>query len=389
MDRIHIFSIFLTVVFLLSCQGGVLAEDKEAAAAQVEVTGVSISPGVLMPYDTAIVSITMNNTGTEAVSISHAMVYSDDLKVISDNYEKVGSIGAKNSLTLDFTIQARGETGIFYPVLSLDFRGAHFLRYPFKVTVLNYKPEMSVVSKPEIFVEGKKDIIYLHIGNPRDNIINAVTISATGKGHEIVPESYFIGTMSQDNVVDIPINITPYGNETINFTLTWQNGVNIHTLNRTLPITLGKSRKQANPVLSNVVVNNEDGIFKVTGDVTNSGLETANGVEVSSEYPAHPVFPYKLYAVGALKPDDFSSFEVTFKVENTTEVPLVTSFKDKDGNIFRTETLLEVATHIDDSTVPVQQSGSLPLPNGMMIYMIPAIALILVIAGILYGRKNE
>jgi len=64
---------------------------------------------------------------------------------------------------------------------------------------------------------------------------------------------------------------------------------------------------------------------------------------ITSTDPAVPVFPFKVYAVGALKPDDFASFEVTFRAdENVTEVPLRTSFKDNDGNEFASDTLVEL-----------------------------------------------
>lgn len=359
--------------------------DPVAAAAQVQVSSISIDPEVLMPLDTAVVTIILNNSGQEAVPINHAMMYDKNLEILSENYGKVGSIGAGNTLKLEFTIQARGDTGIFYPTLSLDFRGAHFLRYPFRVQVQKEPVEMSVLSKPEIFVEGKKDIVQLHIGNPRDNTVSGVTITANGAGHEITPLSYFIGALRSDDTVDIPFNITPYGNQSVLFTLAYQNGINQHNITYTLPIVLGESRKHANPVLSNVIITDEGEFFRVTGDVTNSGLETANGVEVTSASPANPIFPYKLYAVGALKPDDFSSFEITFKVDvNNTEVPLQTRFKDRDGNIFSSDTKLE----IPHKAAVTEKEQSSPLPE-KTIYLVPVGLLLLVIIAIWYSRRNK
>ena len=376
----------LLVIFLLFCSASAdTMVDPTVAAAQVEVTGITIDPAVLMPLDIAVVTITLNNTGLEAVPINHALIYDKDLLVLSDNYGKVGSIGAGNSLKLEFTIQARRLTGIFYPILSLDFRGAHFLRYPFRVQVQDDPLEMSVLSKPETFVEGKKDIVQLHIGNPRDNTVTGVTITANGTGHEITPVSYFVGALESDETADIPVNITPYGNQSVLFTLSYQNGINQHNVTYSLPINLGESRKQANPILSNVVLNDEGEFFRVTGDVTNSGLETANGVEVTTADPAIPIFPYKLYAVGALKPDDFSSFEITFRADaNTTEVPLRTSFKDRDGNIFTTDTLLEIPTK---DTVTEKEQVS-PFPE-KAIYVIPITVLLLVILAIWYSRRRR
>nr|WP_319537789.1 hypothetical protein [uncultured Methanospirillum sp.] len=376
---------FLLIISLLFASVPAETTDPTAAASQVEVSGIIIDPDVLMPYDTAVVTIILNNSGQEAVPINHAMVYDKDLDILTDNYEKVGSIGAGNTLKLEFTVQARDKTGIFYPVLSLDFRGAHFLRYPFRVQVQKDPIEMSVLSKPETFVEGKKDQVMIHIGNPRDNEVSGVTITANGPGHEITPVSYFVGALGSDAAADIPFNITPYGNRSVEFTLSYQNGINQHNVSYTLPIVLGESRKHANPVLSNVIVTNEAETVRVTGDVTNSGLETANGVEVTSAEPAVPIFPYKLYAVGALKPDDFSSFEITFKVDaNVTEVPLRTSFKDRDGNIFSSDTLLEIPR----TEKVVEQEQTSPIPE-KAVYLIPVALLLLVIIAIWLSRRNK
>ena len=128
-----------------------------------------------------------------------------------------------------------------------------------------------------------------------------------------------------------------------------------------------------------------DDLIRVTGDVTNSGLETANAVEITSLAPAEPVFPYKLYAVGALKPDDFSSFEVTFRVEgNTSGVPLQTSFKDRDGNIFTSETSVE----INHEETLIEQEKPSALPENL-VFVIPGAVLVFVIIAIWYSRRRK
>ncbi|HOJ96686.1 MAG TPA: hypothetical protein PK024_07635 [Methanospirillum sp.] len=247
-------------------------------------------------------------------------------------------------MSFTYTIQAGGASGIFYPVFSVDYRDANFLRYPFRVLVQENPLEVSVLNKPETFVTGKKEDITIHIGNPRDNQVTGVTVIPQTGEHEITPTSYFSGVLAPDSSVDIPFSVTPYGDSPIEFTVQYQNGINQHEISYTLPVETGKkSRKQADTVLSNVQVNTEKDYYRVTGDVTNSGLETANAVVITSVDPAVPVFPFKVYAVGALKPDDFASFEVTFRAdENVTEVPLRASFKDNDGNEFSSDTLVEL-----------------------------------------------
>jgi hypothetical protein len=104
-----------------------------------------------------------------------------------------------------------------------------------------------------------------------------------------------------------------------------------------IPITFGNDKKKADPVISNIQVIPEGMTYRVTGDVTNAGLETANAVMVTALSPAVPEDPYKIYVVQALKPDDFGSFEITFSTDGTVEnVPVQVSFKDSDGNVYTT-----------------------------------------------------
>ena len=339
-----IITLFFVMFLLVSINTAELLPENEAAAAQIQVINLSIDPAVLMPYDTATVTITLANTGTKSVAISSAQMLSKEFKVLSDSYGKVGAIGAGNTMSFTYTLQAGGATGIFYPIFSVDFRDANYLRYPFRVLVQENPLEVSVLNKPETFVSGKKEDLIIHIGNPRDNQVTGVTVIPQAGEHEITPTSYFSGVLAQDSSVDVPFSVTPYGDSPIEFVVQYQNGINQHEVSYTLPVETGKkSRKQADTVLSNVQVDTEKDHFRVTGDVTNSGLETANAVVITSIDPAVPVFPFKVYAVGALKPDDFASFEVTFRAdENVTEVPLRTSFKDNDGNEFSSDTLFEL-----------------------------------------------
>ena len=67
-------------------------------------------------------------------------------------------------------------------------------------------------------------------------------------------------------------------------------------------------------------VKNDGTVYHITGDVNNAGLETANTVMVTS-LSLQPQDPYKTYVVGALKPDDFGGFEVTFSAMTLQAFP--------------------------------------------------------------------
>jgi hypothetical protein len=135
--------------------------------------------------------------------------------------------------------------------------------------------------------------------------------------------------------------------------------------------------------MSNVQVTSAAGIYHVTGDVNNAGLQTAFTVMVTSLEPAIPQDPYKSYVVGALKSDDFGSFEVTFSVANATAVPIQLSFKDADGNIYTSEQEVKVSASGQNGATATTGSNMLPVIIGIVI-------VILFVGGwILYVRRTK
>jgi hypothetical protein len=166
-------------------------------------------------------------------------------------------------------------------------------------------------------------------------------------------------------------------------TVTYNNGNNPHKESMEIPIAFGIDKKQANPVISNVLVKSEGGIYHITGDVNNAGLETANTVMVTSLSPAVPQDPYKAYVVGALKPDDFGSFEVTFSANSTSTIPIQLSYKDSDGNQYNSVQDVKIST-----TATNAQNN---IPSNLLF---PIIAVIIVAGACIggwyfYVRRNK
>jgi LPXTG-motif cell wall-anchored protein len=146
-----------------------------------------------------------------------------------------------------------------------------------------------------------------------------------------------------------------------------------------MPVSFAPDKKKASLQMSNVKVKLDTGVYDVTGDITNAGLQTANGASVTALSPAVPQDPYKTYVIGALKPDDFGSFEVTFKASGAGSAPLQISYKDTDGNVISSQQ--DVALTVTDSA-QTQTSPSI----------LPIIAVILIIAlvgGYLYYRRKK
>ncbi len=357
----------LLLIAILGCLvlggSGVMAADVstsssgETAAAQVSVTSVNLDPGVFVEDDTGTITIQITNTGTDSVVIHRATMYDKDFTIISSPYDSVGAIGGGNSMRFTFTVQATAPEGIYYPVFSIEYRDAGSLRYPVKIQVQDSPLSLSLLEKPDTFSNGKKDTVNILVGNPRDNQVNGVTITPVAPGVDIIPSSYFIGILEPDNSTAVSFDVTPHQSGDIIFKVDYKNGINPHSVSLTIPVTLAEGKKQAEPVISNILETIENGNHRITGDVTNAGLTPAKSVIVSPGPGTVPVDPYKTYVVGSLEPDDFASFEVTFSAENVTSVPLVVSWKDVDGNLFTNTAMVEIT----DTTSTPNEGPGIPL----------------------------
>ena len=305
----------------------------------------------------------------QGVAIRRATLYDEDIVLLSNPYDTATSVGGGNRLKFIFTVLADVPEGIYYPTFSIDFRDAGYLRYPVKLQVQNDPLEISILDKPDTFSAGKKDQVEILVGNPRDNQVNGVIVSLEGEGADVTPSSYFIGNLDPDSSQKIPFSITPEKSTLLTVFVEYKNGINSHTESKDISLVLGESKKQANPILSNIIVTYEGGLYTITGDVTNAGLEVANSVVISAGEGGEPVDPYRQYVVGSLQPDDFSSFEITFQAEDTETMQILTSYKDSDGNQF----IIRTPADIPAATSTSQKEPGLPLP-------VIAVVVILVVA---------
>jgi len=381
MKIINVFGIIFLFCVTLAVTAGAatttsVTADPQTAAGQLSVTKVTLDPEVFYEGDRGTIALEVTNSGTESVAIHRATFYDNDIEVSGNPYEASTSIGGGNKQTFTYTVVANAPEGIYYPIFSISFRDAGSLRYPVKVQVENAPLRVSLLEKPDTFSTGKKEQVKLLVGNPRDNSVNGLNVVAQGSGFDIVPSSYFVGTLDSDRSVIVPFTITPSGPGDLVFHVNYKNGINPHETTLTVPVTLLDSKKQARPVVSNIQEKSDlDGTIHITGDVTNAGLEPAKAVIITASPPAVPVDPYKSYVVGGLEPDDFSSFEVTFTAENVTSVPIQVSYRDSDGNLYT-----EISNVDITSNTSVKATGSpLPLPIIGLI-----IGLVVVIGGIIW-----
>ena len=353
-----------------------------AAAADVTVTSISLTPPVLIQGDTATLMVTLTNGGDDAVGIRRVFLLGVPQKVIplNDPYQTVGDIGAGTSRAFTFLLRADGPDTTYYPSFVVDYRDEGNLNLPVPVQVDSREPTLSLQVQPDTFARGRKELVVVRVGNPRTNTVNGVTLSAGGVDVDVVPASYFIGDMTPDGVASVSLNVTPYQDTDLTFRLKYANGVNLHTRELVLPIRLEDDLKKADLVASNVVVETDGGRYRLTGDVSNAGLQAANAVTVTVGGDATPVDPYRFYVIGSLEPDDFASFELTFTATGPGEIPLIMEFKDSDGRV----TTLSVPVRLDTAA---GSSGEGEWPVALVAV---AVIVLVAVAGIVaYSWKNR
>jgi hypothetical protein len=358
--------------------------DSLVAAGNVYVSNVTFDPGTFFTDDTGTVMVYVTNSNSDvSVVVNHVTFGDQNIRLTSSPYDSSANIGPLQRQPFTFSVVADALDGTYFPTFSLSFRDADSLYYRATAEVDNTPLELTIVEKPDAFTQGKKKTISLQVANPRKNDVRNVVLDVSGAGITATPAKMFIGNLAAGAKIPVNFTVSPDQESQLILTVTYNNGNNPHKVMMDIPIVFGIDKMQANPVVSNVQVTSAGGIYHITGDVNNAGLETANTVTVTSLAPAIPQDPYKTYVVGALKPDDFGSFEVTFSANGTTSIPLQLSFKDTNGNQYNTLQEVDIAASAPTS----QNSGGSNL-------LFPLIAVVIVIGACIggwyfYVRRNK
>jgi hypothetical protein len=354
------------------------------AAGNVYVSNITYDPGTFFTDDTGTVMVYVTNGNSDqSVVVNHVTFGDKNILLTSPSYDSSTNIGPLQNKQFVFSVSADASEGTYYPTFSLSFRDADSLYSRAVIRVDNTPLELTIIDKPDAFTREKKKTIFVQIANPRKNDVRSVILDVSGTGVTATPDKIFIGNLASGSKSQVNFTVTPELETTLILTLSYNNGNNPHKVRMYLPITFGIDKMEATPVISNVLVKSEGGIYHITGDVNNAGLETANTVMVTSLSPAVPQDPYKTYVVGALKPDDFGSFEVTFSANSTT-IPLQLSFKDSDGNLY---------TSVQDVKISALAANS--TAGGGPSLLFPLIAVVIVIGACIGGwyfyvrRKNK
>ncbi|MBN1167596.1 MAG: hypothetical protein JXA44_10775 [Methanospirillaceae archaeon] len=167
--------------------------------AAVTVTGTSVTPEILMPGDTGVVTVTIKNTadlqtgGTVTDFPYIESIYLNggrDIRVTGGNSRFEGFIGTDQSIDISFLIVAK-RTGIFLPELLIRLRNQENIRYPVPVNVNTRiatikQPALVLSQKPiKDFRPGDDRVIPITIENKGESPARDVTIRLHASGTDI------------------------------------------------------------------------------------------------------------------------------------------------------------------------------------------------------------
>ena len=110
---------YLIILILVGALGSVASAQAASSTAfsQVVVSKATVDPTVLMYDDIGSITITITNTGTEAVPINRATLFLDGIVLLNPGaYDSVTTLGPGNSKEFTFRIQARGTGGLYQPM---------------------------------------------------------------------------------------------------------------------------------------------------------------------------------------------------------------------------------------------------------------------------------
>jgi len=310
------------------------------AVSQVYVSSVTVNPQEFYPYEEGTITVQVTNSGSQAVAFEDADILDSNVYIEDEAhnpYRAMTYLGPGNTMTYTFKVVAKPPEGTYFPLFTLASRDAGSIRYPIMVKIDSKPIESSFSIVPDNFAVGSTDNVTLTINNPREGAITNVVITPQGSGFGITPDKVFLASVPAQSSVNVPFEITPHKEATVNFSIQYNNGLmNPHLESISLPLVIGASKTAANPVINNLALTTPGSYYQLTGDVTNTGITDASGVTLSTGAPVQPAEPYAQYAVGSLTSNDFSSFTLTFTGQDLSAVPITVQWKDANGNSLST-----------------------------------------------------
>ena len=319
-----------------------------AAEPSIMVTNYEILPPEFMPGDRGILTLTIQNTETQATTTEKYGDTTDSITIVESNgvvinrisinpayddngnkikstagnngYEDLGNIAPGASFQVSFELIAEENIteGYYFPNVRIDLKNDvngnyEDITFPIKVRVSNETVDLISTTVPsKISVGGSTDIL-LSVVNKRKNNVDSVTISSDENNDlDFNPESIFIGTLESGKTEDIIFSINPseMGKKILSLNLSYKNGDNQHYETYDIPMEIIEALDVA-PIFTNIPSTIKKGKSARIGlEVYNAKTESITGVIITPITDA-TVIPSQ-YFIGAMDPDDVfsASFDI-------------------------------------------------------------------------------
>ncbi|HUS99122.1 MAG TPA: hypothetical protein VMY59_02245 [Candidatus Thermoplasmatota archaeon] len=308
------------------------------ASPAVMISQYQLSPEILMPGDTAILTLQVKNAETVATQTTTSGPVGDSTTIVrtlgvdinniwivaaqsggkhiraTANYEDIGHLAAGASIEVNFKliVDKNMSEGIYFPVVNVDVSGGTDVAYPLLVKVSNASVDVLSTSIPSQISKGGTTELIVTAVNKRENVVKEIIITPHGEGVEFVPQSYFIGSLAAETSEDVVFSAKPIetGKSNISFSVSYKNGDNLHTNSLVAPLSVIEALDVA-PIITNFPLSiTKGGSARISIEVYNAKTEKITGVLITPICNA-TVIPSQ-YFIGSMDPDDVfsASFDI-------------------------------------------------------------------------------
>ena len=199
----------------------------------VIITDTDVTPAVLMPGDTGVITVTLKNTAKASLTTTSTTqtttstevnptinsVYLDggrDIRVLGGNSQYSGDLGPDQSIRLSFFIRAPETDGIYFPTLRVRVQGAESLIYPIPVNVnvpvAVVKQPMLLISQsgPEYVEPGEEVTVTLSVHNSGQSPADDIFIRVSEEDPSLAPKttgSFHLGRLDSNASEDLVLSL--------------------------------------------------------------------------------------------------------------------------------------------------------------------------------------
>jgi len=312
----------------------------------VMISEYTLDPSVLMPGDSAMLTVTVYNAETAAKQtttqstvavtttttvqtdsgtirrIQVTTSYDGDKKISANSYyDDVGIIASGKSIPFIFKMTADDNIteGWYFPKVKVNLESDSHqdVEYPIAIQVSNSTVDLVPKELPsKISISGSTGVTFTVVNNFEASV-DAVTVEPVEiEDLDISPKSVFVGTIDSDSSEDVSFSVNPTSKGEFNLSLvvSYKNGGNVHTNNLNLSIEVIDSLDVA-PVVYSVPSSIGKGEnLRIRLEIYNAKDEEISGVIVTPFNTNLSVSPSQ-YFIGSMDSDDV--FSASFEIDTS------------------------------------------------------------------------